>query len=119
MSYRERYLRGGEEQTVWAELVALGPAIYEEPLAGEAQAVTSELLRRASINLVLLIKRLQSLDYRFAHGEKGVRILKRPPILELKELDWQEIVAVEERHCASKQGACAPNPRSAAHLMAL
>jgi len=37
MSYLERYLAGEHEQ-VWAELVALGPAVREEPVYSDALA---------------------------------------------------------------------------------
>lgn len=63
-SYLERYKRG-EYETVWLELVALGPAIRQEPLYSEAQAVAREMMQRARYNLALLIERLRKLGYRF------------------------------------------------------
>jgi hypothetical protein len=46
MSYLERYLTGEHEQ-VWAELVALGAAVRDEPLYSDALAVARETMRRA------------------------------------------------------------------------
>jgi hypothetical protein len=62
--YRERYL-AGECQPVWSELLALGAAVREEPLASEAWAVAQETMRRVRHNIELLTPRLQTLGYRF------------------------------------------------------
>jgi hypothetical protein len=62
--YLERY-RAGECQQVWAELLALGAAIRQEPLASEAWAVAQETMRRIRYNIELLIPRLRALGYRF------------------------------------------------------
>jgi hypothetical protein len=62
--YLERY-RAGECQQVWAELLAQGAAIRQEPLANDAWAVAQETMRRVRHNLELLIPRLQTLGYRF------------------------------------------------------
>jgi hypothetical protein len=62
--YLERY-RAGECQQIWAELLAEGAAIREEPLASDAWAVAQETMRRVRHNLELLIPRLQTLGYRF------------------------------------------------------
>jgi hypothetical protein len=63
-SYLNRYLSGDYER-VWAELIALGPAIREEPLAGDARAVAQEAMRRARHNVALIVPRLRELGYRF------------------------------------------------------
>lgn len=52
-TYLERYFRG-ELAPVWAELVALGSAIREEPLAHQARAVAQEMMRRARHNIFVL-----------------------------------------------------------------
>jgi hypothetical protein len=62
--YLERYL-AGECESVWAELLALGAAVREEPLASDAWAVAQETMRRVRHNLELLIPRLRALGYRF------------------------------------------------------
>jgi hypothetical protein len=62
--YLERYL-AGECKPVWDELLALGAAIRQEPLASEAWAVAQETMRRVRYNIELLIPRLQTLGYRF------------------------------------------------------
>lgn len=62
--YLERYL-AGECQPVWDELLALGGAVREEPLASEAWAVAQETMRRVRYNIELLISRLHTLGYRF------------------------------------------------------
>src|SRR5262249_986437 len=69
-SYLERY-RNGECEQVWAELLALGDQIREQPLYGEAQAVARETMTRARANIELLVPRLTSLGYRFAHPDRA------------------------------------------------
>jgi hypothetical protein len=59
-SYLERY-QAGEHEQVWAELYALGTAVREEPLYGDALAVARETMRRARYNIETLIPRLQTL----------------------------------------------------------
>ncbi len=66
-SYLDRYLSGEHEQ-VWAELVALGAAVREEPLYSDAWAVACETMRRARYNIELLIPRLEAFGYQFGHS---------------------------------------------------
>jgi hypothetical protein len=68
-NYLERYLRGECEQ-VWADLLALGGRIREEPLYAEAQSVAHETMTRARANIELLVPRLHTLGYRFAHPDR-------------------------------------------------
>jgi hypothetical protein len=63
-TYLDRY-QAGEHVQVWTELVALGPAIREEPLLSDAQAVAQEMMRRADHNVGLIVQRLRELGYRF------------------------------------------------------
>jgi hypothetical protein len=63
-SYLERY-QSGEYVGVWAELVAFGPAIRDEPVYADAQAVALEMMMRAKHNIALLVERLEKLEYRF------------------------------------------------------
>ena len=72
ISYLERY-QDGEHTRVWAELLARGAEIREEPLYGDARAVARETMTRARHNVGLLVARLRELDYRFARpGEVWV-----------------------------------------------
>ena len=50
-NFLERYEQGKHEQ-VWDELVALGAAVREEPLAADARAVAHETMRRARANVL-------------------------------------------------------------------
>jgi hypothetical protein len=68
-SYLERYRRG-ECEEVWAELLALGGQIRQEPLYSDALAVARDTMSRARENIKLLVPRLISLSYRFAHPEQ-------------------------------------------------
>jgi hypothetical protein len=68
-SYLDRYRRGECEQ-VWAELIALGGQIRDERLYAEVQSVAHETMNRARANIELLVPRLKSLDYRFAHPDR-------------------------------------------------
>jgi hypothetical protein len=65
-SYLDRY-RNGEQTEVWAELVALGPTVRQEPLYSEAVVVAQEMMARARHNVALLVERLHILNYHFAH----------------------------------------------------
>ena len=65
-NYLRRYL-GGEHEAVWAELLALGPKVREEPYFEPALAVCRELTRRSRLNLTTLINRLSQLDHQFWH----------------------------------------------------
>jgi hypothetical protein len=67
MTYLERYLSGEHEQ-VWADLVALGPDIYEGPVYEDALAVAHETMRRVRTNLEILIPRLVAIGYQFGYG---------------------------------------------------
>ncbi|HLI67953.1 MAG TPA: hypothetical protein VKU90_16430 [Caulobacteraceae bacterium] len=66
----DRY-HAGECAPVWAELMALGAAVYEAPHAEPAWAVARETMRRARSNLDALIERLDGLGYQFWDGVQG------------------------------------------------
>jgi hypothetical protein len=68
-SYLDRY-RNGECEQVWAELLAAGARVRGQPLCDEALAVARETMRRARANIELLVPRLQSLGYQFAHPDQ-------------------------------------------------
>jgi hypothetical protein len=92
-TYLERYLAGEREQ-VWAELSARGPAIRDEPLFAEAQAVARETMTRARANVALLVQRLTSLGYRFVSDALGPRPTPYAPpsdesLAALRELEHQ------------------------------
>lgn len=73
-TFLSRYL-DGERERVWAELVALGPAVREEPLASEAHAVARETMRRAGENVDRIIGRLSNIGYRFEHAPTSEWVL--------------------------------------------
>lgn len=66
-TYLDRYL-AGEHERVWAELVALGPAVRNEPVYADARAVAHETMRRVRYNIETLIPRLREIGYQFGHG---------------------------------------------------
>ncbi len=68
--FLSRYL-GGEHERVWAELVALGPRVREEPVASDARAVARETMRRAKENVGRIIARLGHIGYRFELTPRG------------------------------------------------
>jgi hypothetical protein len=68
-SYLQRYRRGECEQ-VWAELLALGSQVREQRLYAEALAVANETMTRVRANIELLVPRLKSLGYQFAHPDR-------------------------------------------------
>jgi hypothetical protein len=83
-SFLDRYERGEHEQ-VWDELVALGAAVREEPLAADARAVARATMRRARANVLTLIQRLGRIGYLF-----GYAFLQPPAYLPLGryEREW-------------------------------
>lgn len=68
MNYLQRYLNG-EYAQVWAELLALGSSIRDEPLYSDAYAVARETMLRARNNVELLVSRLTTVGYRFRRPE--------------------------------------------------
>lgn len=63
-TFLERYLAGEREQ-VWAELIALGEKVREEPVYSDAWAVAQETMRRAKANIETIYERLKSIGYLF------------------------------------------------------
>lgn len=59
-----------EARALWSELISYGPAIRDEPLYGDAQAVAHAIMQRARHNVALLIPRLHELGYRFVDPER-------------------------------------------------
>jgi hypothetical protein len=68
-SYLERY-RQGECEQVWEELLALGGQVREPQLYEDAMSVARETMSRARANIELLVPRLTSLGYQFAHPDR-------------------------------------------------
>ncbi|WIG60783.1 MAG: hypothetical protein OJF49_003531 [Ktedonobacterales bacterium] len=66
-TYLERYL-AGERERVWAELLALGARVRDEPVYSDALAVARETMRRARHNIEVLIPRLEEIGYYFGYG---------------------------------------------------
>jgi hypothetical protein len=69
-TFLNRYINGEYEQ-VWEELYKEGEAIQQEPLLGDALAVTGETMRRVRNNIELLIHRLLALGYKFGTYPDG------------------------------------------------
>lgn len=69
-TYLQRYL-DGQHEAVWTELMALGPAIREQPLFADAQAVARETMIRARANIETLVQRLTALGYHFISDALG------------------------------------------------
>jgi hypothetical protein len=68
--YLARYL-AGEHEKVWEELVALGPAVREEPVLSDAAAVARETMRRVRHNIETVHRRLVGLGFPFADGDRA------------------------------------------------
>lgn len=63
-SFLERY-RSGEYAQVWADLLALGDRVRQEPMYSDALAVARETMTRAKINVDMLVSRLDAVSYGF------------------------------------------------------
>ena len=68
-TYLDRY-RQGDCESVWAELLTLGGQIRKQPLFADAMAVAREAMTRARTNIELLVQRLKTIGYRFAHPDR-------------------------------------------------
>ena len=64
LPFHERYL-AGEFRNVWAELAALGDAVWYDPIAIDALAVAYETMHRAKTNIETLVSRLGAVGYDF------------------------------------------------------
>ncbi len=69
-TFVERY-RDGEREQVWAELVALGKTVREEPLFDDAWDVARETMTRARTNVELLLERLKQIGYQFERPDQA------------------------------------------------
>jgi O-acetyl-ADP-ribose deacetylase (regulator of RNase III) len=57
----ERYQQGACQE-VYDELIALGEAVYDEPIYREANLVAHAMMKRVHQNLAMLISRLHMLN---------------------------------------------------------
>lgn len=71
-SFHQRYL-AGEHESVWRELIALGPRVTEPILRSDARAVTREIVDRSFHNLRLLKTRLDDAGYMFEQPFDALR----------------------------------------------
>ena len=104
-----RYL-AGEHQQVWAELMALGDAVRQDPHAADALAVAYETMERVSANVRTVRGRLEELGYTFrmpkeAHeppphdaGKRLQRLQKNGRTLPLSLRAFYEVVGRREFH---------------------
>jgi len=75
-NYFDRYQRG-ERIEVWSDLIALGPAVRQEPVYSDAVAVARETMRRAAQNTETLITRLDGIGYEFLTRQRALQVLTR------------------------------------------
>ncbi len=98
-TYLERYVVG-EYAQVWDELVALGAAVREEPLYGDALAVARETMRRVRHNIEMLIPRLETVGYEFGYGwaeGRGFPTAPPDPIFSPPQPNVARVIAELER----------------------
>ena len=65
-----RYL-AGEHESVWADMMGLGPRVRQAPYFDDAWAVARETMRRARHNVELIVCRLNQIGYQFWNGKHG------------------------------------------------
>lgn len=63
--------QAGEHETVWAEMVSLGPDVRSKPYLEPAWSVAQETMRRARHNVETIVKRLDQIGYQFWNGQHG------------------------------------------------
>jgi hypothetical protein len=71
--------QNGEHEAVWRDLVSLGAAVRQPRYADPAHTVARETMRRARLNVELLLRRLRELDYEFYQDDSEPY---RPPTRE-------------------------------------
>lgn len=97
-TYLDRYI-AGEHKQVWAELVAFGPAVRDEPVYADARAVAHETMRRVRHNIETLIPRLVETGFHFLrYGQDIFR-------------DWSPVVAEEVHRTSQVFGLPSPTVR--------
>ncbi len=102
-SWAERY-EAGQERYVWAELVALGPEVFEPRHRPDAEKVADLTMARAAGNVATLVVRLTLMGYRF--GARFHHNRKRRTIEDLglrdslaaagRDVSWVDAGAVVE-----------------------
>ena len=65
------WYKSGAHEDVWKELARAGPAVFEPPLAKEAEAVARETVRRARANVERLVERLGAAGWKFRFPMTG------------------------------------------------
>ena len=97
-SFLSRY-ENGEYTEVWAELLALGAQIREEPLYSDALAVARETMRRVRYNIELLLPRLTELGYQFGSPDIDTDSLieSYPPVFSPPAANVNDLIARLER----------------------
>jgi len=78
-TFLERYLQG-EYVQVWDELTALGAGVRQAHVIDDALDVARETMRRAVMNIQVLIDRLNALGYEFGYPREG-RLVPQIPYL--------------------------------------
>jgi hypothetical protein len=69
-AFLDRY-KAGECEQVWAELLALGSKVRDEPILADAVAVARETMRRCRVNIERLVSRLPELGYEFQYPDEA------------------------------------------------
>lgn len=95
-SFLSRYLDGEHEQ-VWAELLALGEQVREEPLYSDALAVARKTMNRVRYNIELLIPRLTELGYQFLGAPNNGLLVSFPPVLSPPAANIDDLIVTLER----------------------
>ena len=86
MDYLARY-NNGERVAVWRELTGLGGGVRKEPFYSQAEAVARETMRRVKYNVEILVKRLQSLNYKFLPDIKPLAALPAEALSDIHGLE--------------------------------
>ena len=119
--YCDRY-QSGEHEAVWADLLALGKRVHEEPVYSDALAVARETMSRARTNIETLIVRLDNIGYQFETArdsppeflEKIIEMLGRGnPVFEQLRSGFDKTLApastLDERSVYSRAGEWSGN----------
>ncbi|KAF3889286.1 MULTISPECIES: hypothetical protein [Nostocales] len=82
-----RYL-AGDRESVWKELQALGE-IVEPSLKADALAVARETMRRAKLNLEIIVHRLKKLGFEFSQPEQVIVPVQSQTLQLLDDVEQQ------------------------------
>jgi hypothetical protein len=96
LTYLERY-KNGQYVAVWNELAALGEAVRDPAIFGDAMSVAHMTMERVATNIGRLVERLASHGYEFGIYPDGTRFPVKSAALAKPDAEFRAHIAELER----------------------